>query len=68
MESEFSSLSMVSIIKEKLPNTIKRKWAEEISKDDSHVDNRNPFPSLLKFLKQRRRIIEYVFADLKTTK
>ena len=55
MESEIFSLSMVSIIEEKLPNTIKHKWAEERSKDDSHVDKRNPFPSLLKFLKQQRR-------------
>ena len=66
MEDEISSLSMVSLIEEKLPSAVKRKWAEEISKDDSKVDKRKPFPSLLNFLKQQRRIIEYVSADLRT--
>ena len=51
METEISNLSVVSLIEGKLPNNIRRRWAEVVSKDDSSVDKRNPFPSLLKFLK-----------------
>ena len=35
MEKEVSNLSTVSLIEEKLPPLIRRKWAEEISKDNS---------------------------------
>ena len=66
MENEISNLYMVSIIEEKLPSTTKRKWAEEISKEDSHVNKRDPFPSLLKFLLQQRKVIEYISSDFRS--
>ena len=66
MEKEISNLSVVSLIEEKLPNMIRRKWAEEVSKERSVVDKRDPFPCLLKFLSQQRRVIEYISADLRS--
>ena len=65
MQNEISNLSTVSLIEEKLPGTTRRKWAEEVSKDGSTVNKRNPFPSLIKFLIQQRKAIEYMSSSLR---
>ena len=67
MQNEISNLRTVSLIEEKLPGIVRRKWAEEVSKDGSVVDKRNPFPPLLKFLIQQRKAIEYMSSGLRSS-
>ena len=54
MQQEISNLSVVSLIEEKLPNMIRRKWAEEVTKEASKekgdIDKHNPFPCLFFFI------------------
>ena len=65
LESEITTTSSVSIIEKKLPADIRRKWAEIVSADNSTVDKRNKFPSLLKFLRSQLGVIEYDKASLR---
>ena len=59
--------TIVSIIEMKLPEDIRRKWAEaeRVSMDDSPVDKANKFPHLLKYLPEVGRTIRYLSAELR---
>ena len=66
MEHELSNTTIVSLIEEKLPKLIKRKWYMAVSKKDSKVNERNKFPDLLEFLLEQKRCIEYGLEDLRS--
>ena len=68
MESEISNSTIVSLIEEKLPNSVKSLWCLEVSDKDSKVDDRNKFPFLLEFLLKHKRATEYGSNDLRSTK
>jgi hypothetical protein len=68
MGAEISNSSIVGLIEEKLPKTIKTMWCLQVSDVKSTVDKRNKFPSLLEFLKQHRRATEYGSNELRSTK
>ena len=55
----------MSIIEEKLPRDLKKAWALEISKGETKVKDDDKFPSLLEFLKERKRAIEYEADDMR---
>lgn len=59
LEKEITTTSSVSIIEKKLPNDVRKEWAKLVSFDTSEVDKRDKFPSLLKFLLNCKRAIEY---------
>ena len=59
LDKEISNSTAVSIIEDKFPRDIRRLWALEISKSNSRVDDANKFPSLLKFLLEQKRAVEY---------
>ena len=65
MEKEISNTTIVSIIEMKLPEDIRRKWAERVSMDDSPVDKANKFPHLLKYLLEVGRTMRYLSAELR---
>ena len=65
MEKEISNTTIVSIIEMKLPEDVRRKWAERVSMDDSPVDKADKFPHLLKYLIEVRRTMKYLSADLR---
>ena len=52
------------MIEKKLPRDIRREWSKEVNRADTKVDNLNKFPSLLTFLQEQKRIIEYESTDL----
>ena len=54
----------VSLMEEKLPKTICREWARKVNKTGSKVSDKNKFPSLLEFLLEQKRIIQYDSAKL----
>ena len=66
LEKEISNNTAVSIIEEKLPRELKKAWALEISKSESKVSFDDKFLSLLEFLKERRRAIEYEADDMRS--
>ena len=65
MEKEMSNAGTVSIIEGKLPEVIREKWAERVSKDGSEVDKKDKFPHLLKFLLEVKRTTKYMTADIR---
>ena len=67
LEREITTTSSVSKIEKKLPADIRRDWAKLVSSDTSSVDKTDKFPSLLKFLLNQKRAIEYDLAELRTS-
>ena len=67
LEKEITTTSSVSIIEKKLPAAIRRDWAKLVSSVTSSVDKKDKFPSLLKFLLNQKRAIEYDSANLRTS-
>ena len=65
LEKEITTTSSVSIIEKKLAPDIRKDWAKLVSSDTSSVDKKDKFPSLLKFLLNQKRAIEYDSADLR---
>ena len=65
LEAEITATSSVSIIERKLPMDIRRDWAKTVSLDASVIDKMNKFPSLLRFLLNQKRAIEYDCAALR---
>ena len=65
LEAEITTTSSVSIIERKLPMDIRREWAKTVSLDVSMIDKTNKFPSLLQFLLNQKRAIEYDCAALR---
>ena len=59
LEKEITTTSSVSVIEKKLPTDVKKEWAKFVSSDHSIVDKTDKFPSLLKFLLNQKRAIEY---------
>ena len=66
LDKEISNSTVVSIIEDKLLRDIRRLWALEINKTDSTVNDANKFPSLLKFLLEQKRTIEYDNNNIRT--
>ena len=64
-ESEISNSTVLSMIESKLPLEMKLKWSERINASISETEELNKFPALLSFLKEQRRIIEYVISDFR---
>ena len=58
-ESEIKNSTIISIIEEKLPDELRRKWIERIYDKDSTIDKKDKFPGFLKFLLERKMVIEY---------
>ena len=59
--------SPVSIIERKLPNDIKKEWSNIVCSSVEPINRSNRFPSLLTFLLDQRKIIEYETAELRAT-
>ena len=65
LEKEITTTSSVSVIEKKLPTDVKKEWAKFVSSDHSTVVKTDKFPSLLKFLLNQKRAIEYENAELR---
>ena len=65
LDSELSNTIVVGIIETKLPEGTRQKWVDRVCSDDSKVDMRNKFPSLLKFLQEVRRSLKYMSTELR---
>ena len=68
MESEICNSTIVSLIEERLPGTIKSAWCLEVSEKDTQIDDTNKFPKILDFLLKHKRAIEYGSNDLRSVK
>ena len=64
LEHELSNAQTVSSIEEKIPMSMKLLWAEHVK--CRMASTANKFPELLKFLLERKSIIEYAIADLRS--
>ena len=67
LEAEITTTSSVSIIERKLPNDIKKEWSKIVCSNAEPINRSNRFPSLLTFLLDQRKIIEYETAELRAT-
>lgn len=67
IEHEMSNSHTVSLIEEKLPIGLKLKWSKKVKCEGSSVVSTEKFPHLLNFLLERKRIIEYAYAELRST-
>ena len=68
MEAEISNATIVGLIEERMPKTIKTMWYLKVSDKESDVDDKNKFPHLLDFLQKHRRAIEYGSSELRACK
>ena len=68
MESEICNSTIVSLIEERLPGTIKTAWCLEVSDRESTIDDNNKFPKILEFMLKHRRAIEYGSSELRSVK
>ena len=66
LEREITTTSSVSIIEKTLPPDIRKEWAKLVSFDTSEVDKKDKFPSLLKFLLNHKRAIEYDSSNIRS--
>ena len=64
LQQEMSNSVTVSMLEGRLPPTIRRDWAKEVSKSDSKVKLKDKFPYFMDFLKEQRSILEYDMANL----
>ena len=64
IEQEIANSQTVSIVEEKLPRDVKLAWSKKVVKSGSNIEVGNKFSELLKFLQERRRLIEYTNADI----
>ena len=67
LEAEITTTSSVSIIERMLPNDIKKEWSKIVCFSVEPINRSNRFPSLLTFLLDQRKIIEYETAELRAT-
>ena len=67
-ESEIKNSTIISIFEEKLPDELRRKWIERIYDKESTIDKRDKFPGFLKFLLERKMVIEYEINLTKRTR
>ena len=65
IEHEMSNSSSVAMIEEKLPPFIKRAWTLRVSKESLPTDETNKFCSLLEFLLEHKRAIEYEMMNIR---
>ena len=65
MEKEISNANVVSIIENKLPRYMAERWYLKMYEDESKIDRKNKFPSLLSFLKTERDALEYGISELR---
>ena len=66
LEREITTTSSVSIIEKTLPPDIRKEWAKWVSFDASEIDKKDKFPSLLKFLLNHKRAIEYDSSNIRS--
>ena len=64
-EPEIKNSTFVSIIEEKLPEKLRKKWIERIYEKDGTIENGEEFPEFLKFLFDRKTVVEYDLSLLK---
>ena len=67
MDQEISNSSIVSLIEERLPKSIKNQWCLVMVDEEIAVDKRNKFPELIKFLIKQKRAVEYGTSDLRSS-
>ena len=67
-ESEIKNSTIISIIEEKLPDELRRKWIERIYDKESTIDKRDKFPGFFKFLLEKKMVIEYEINLTKRTR
>ena len=67
-EPGIKNSTIISIIEEKLPDDLRKKWIERIYEKDSAIDKGDKFPGFLKFLLERKMVVEYDLNLLKRNK
>ena len=69
MDHEISNSTVVGVIEDKLPPSLKTLWSVEVCSNDSKIFNSTGrFQQLLEFLLKHRRAMEYSNADVKPRK
>ena len=69
MDHEISNSTVVGVIEDKLPPSLKTLWSVEVCSNDSNIFNSaGRFQQLLEFLLKHRRAMEYSNADVKPRK
>ena len=63
LDREVSNASTVGLIEEKLPISIRMKWAEKVKCAIGFTTNK--FPHLLEFMIERKSVIEYAVSSLR---
>ena len=66
LQHEMCNTNTISLLEGKLPPSTKKQWSRVVNKTGSEVDDRDKFPSLLKFLLEEKRAIEYNSSELRS--
>ena len=67
MESEICNSTIVSLIEQRLPPSIKTMWCLDVSDKETKIEDTNKFPKMLEFMLKHKRAIEYGSSDLRTS-
>ena len=65
MEQEISNSTIVSMVEERLPKSIKAQWCLKMCDNHDRVDDRDKFPAFLDFLLKHKRAVEYGSSSLR---
>ena len=65
MQGEISNSTVVSMIEEKLPKSVKVQWCLQVCDANNEINYRDKFPQLLTFLLKHKRAMEYGSNDLR---
>ena len=67
-ESEISNSSIVGMIEEKLPTSIRKQWCLQIINEDVDMDGEDKFYAILSFLLTHKKATEYDTSELRSPK
>ena len=59
LETEIKNSTTISISEEKMPEELRKKCIEIIYDKESAIDKGDNFPGFLKFLLERKMVVEY---------
>ena len=66
MQAEICNSTIVSLIEERLPDTVKTTWYLKVTDTETSINEGNKFPEMLEFLIRHKKAMEYGSSNLRS--
>ena len=66
MQAEICNSTIVSLIEERLPDTVKSMWCLKVTDNETSINEGNKFPEMLEFMIKHKKAIEYGSSNLRS--